>query len=227
MSKNSKNTSVISKYNAGTVAVDFVMLILGLVFLINTIAGKGDQVAAVFVRIIGGILILAGLISIITFLFKKEKELFDWFIMIFGTAIGIFGAVVAIRPEPIINIINWIMGLLIIIYACAVIITAVGILRPAGADYWGFSAIFGLIAVVLGCLIVFMNFATKVLMILIGITLIVGAVGGLANALLASSAKKSAKKVIKAEVIEPSKKETKTEENKEDEPSSGDDTTNS
>lgn len=225
MAKNSKNKSVIEKYSANTVLVDLVMLILGLVFLINTIAGKGDQVASVFVRVIGGILIGAGLLSIITFLIKKEKELFDWFVMIFGTAIGIFGVVVVIRPEPILNIINWIMGMLIIIYAFAVVIVAVGILRPAGADIWGFSVIAGLAAMVLGFLIVFLNLATKTLMILIGITLIVAAVGGLANALLAASARKSAKKVLKASGPEPAKKEEKDEVKPESEPVSGEETT--
>ena len=117
MAKNKKNKNGIDTYNAGSVVMDLVMLILGFVFLINTIAGKGDQVAAIFVRAIGGILIAVGLISIITFFIKKEKELFDWVVMIFGVAIGIFGIVVVIKPEPIINILNWIMGLIIIVYA--------------------------------------------------------------------------------------------------------------
>lgn len=225
MAKNSKKKSSIDKYSASTVLVDIVMLILGFVFLINTIAGKGDQIASIFVRVIGGILIGAGLISVITFLIKKEKELFDWFVMIFGGAIGIFGVVVMIRPEPILNIINWIMGMLIIIYAFAVVVVAIGILRPAGADIWGFSVIAGLAAMVLGFLIVFMNLATKTLMILIGITLIVAAVGGLANALIAASARKSVRKVTKASGPEPAKKEEKAETQPENGPASGEETT--
>ena len=155
MAKNKKNNSGIETYNAGSVVMDIVMLILGFVFLINTIAGKGDQVASIFVRAIGGILIAVGLISLITFFIKKEKELFDWVVVIFGTAIGIFGIVVVIRPEPIINILNWIMGLIIIVYAIVIVFTSIGFLRPAGANYWGFSVIFGLIALALGFFIIF------------------------------------------------------------------------
>ena len=224
MAKNKQNKGGIESYNAGTIVMDIVMLILGLVFLINTIAGKGDQVASIFVRVIGGILIAVGLISLITFFIKKEKELFDWVIVIFGTAIGVFGIVVVIRPEPIINILNWIMGLIIIVYAIVIIFTSIGFLRPAGANYWGFSTIFGLIALALGFFIIFFNLATKAMMIVIGITLILGAVGGIANAILAVQAKKAARKVIKAAGLDPVKdtgsdKEEKTEDN---EPADGD-----
>ena len=205
MAKNKKNKNGIDTYNAGSVVMDLVMLILGFVFLINTIAGKGDQVAAIFVRAIGGILIAVGLISIITFFIKKEKELFDWVVMIFGVAIGIFGIVVVIKPEPIINILNWIMGLIIIVYAIVIVFTAIGILRPAGANYWGFSVIFGLIALGLGFFIIFYNLATKVMMIMIGVTLVLGAIGGIANAILAVQAKKAARKVIKAAGLDPVK----------------------
>ena len=224
MAKN-KNKRGIDAYNAGTVVMDIVILILGFVFLINTIAGKGDQVATIFVRAIGGILIAVGLISLITFFIKKEKELFDWVVMIFGTAIGVFGIVVVIKPEPIINILNWIMGLIIIVYAIVVIFTTLGILRPAGANYWGFSLIFGLVALALGFFIIFFNLATKIMMIVIGVTLILGAVGGIANAILAAQAKKAAIKVIKAAGLDPvDGPEEKTEEMKDDK-SSGDDMT--
>ena len=225
MAKNKKNKRSIDTYSAGTVVVDFVMLILGFVFLINTIAGKGDQVAAIFVRAIGGILIAVGLISLITFFIKKEKELFDWVIVIFGTAIGVFGIVVVIRPEPIINILNWIMGLIIIVYAIVIIFTSIGFLRPAGANYWGFSVIFGLIALGLGFLIIFCNLATKAMMIMIGVTLVLGAIGGIANAILAVQAKKAARKVIKAAGLEPAKETEETEDQKEDKSDPGDEAT--
>ena len=225
MAKNKKNKGGIDTYNAGSVVMDIVMLILGFVFLINTIAGKGDQVASIFVRAIGGILIAVGLISLITFFIKKEKELFDWVIVIFGTAIGVFGIVVVIKPEPIINILNWIMGLIIIVYAIVIVFTAIGFLRPAGANYWGFSVIFGLIALALGFFIIFYNLATKVMMILIGITLVLGAIGGIANAILALQAKKAARKVIKAAGLEPAKETEETEEKKDEKSDPGDDVT--
>ena len=225
MAKNKKNKRSVDSYSAGTVVVDIVMLILGFVFLINTIMGKGDQVASIFVRAIGGILIAAGVIAVITFLIKKEKELFDWVVMIFGSAIGVFGIVVVIRPEPVINVINWIMGLIIIVYAIVVIFTTLGILRPAGANYWGFSLIFGLIALGLGFLIIFANLATKLLMIMIGVILILGAVGAIAHAILAGQAKKAARKVIKAAGLDPVKTSDADEKKDEEKPASGDDAT--
>jgi uncharacterized membrane protein HdeD (DUF308 family) len=107
-----------------------------------------------------------------------------------------------------------------------VIFTAIGFLRPAGANYWGFSAIVGLVALILGFLVIFCNLATKVMMIIIGITLIVGAIGGIANAILAVQARKAARKVIKAAGLDPVKDTGSDEEKTEDtDTSKGDDVT--
>ena len=224
MAKTKKNKHSIETYNTGSVLIDIVMLILGLIFLINTFAGKGDQVASIFVRVIGGVLIAVGLIAAITFLIKTEKELFDWVIMIFGSAIGIFGIVVMARPEPIISILNWIMGMIVLVYAIVIIFTALAILRPAGADNWGFSAIAGFVALVLAFLIIFCK-PTNILLILIGATLIVGSVGGIANALLALQAKKAANKVIKAAGLDPAKETEDEAGEKNDNSDNGDEVT--
>ena len=71
MGKNKKDKAV--NYNAGRIVLDIVMLFLGLIFIIGTIAGKGDDIAAGFVRIIGGSLIVVGIFALINFLRIKEK----------------------------------------------------------------------------------------------------------------------------------------------------------
>jgi hypothetical protein len=63
-------------------------------------------------------------------------------------------------------------------------------------------------------------------MIIIGITLIVGAIGGIANAILAVQARKAARKVIKAAGLDPVKDAGSDEEKTEDtDTSKGDDVT--
>ena len=188
---NSKKKNKISNYNTGTIIVDIVMLFLGLIFFIGTLAGKGDDIAAGFVRIVGGVLIAVGIFELINFLRIKDKTLFDTVVLII--AIAIVGLVFIINPLPVITVFNFIFGIIIAIYAVVIIISAVGTLRTAGAKYWWFSLIFGLIALALGLIIIFFNFATKVLTLVIGITLVVGSVGGMANAILASQAKKEYK----------------------------------
>ena len=113
MAKNKKNKKGIESYSARTVIVDIVMLILGLVFLVNAIAGKGNAIAEIFVRVIAGILIATGVFAIISFLTKQEKALFDWVVVIFGTAVMIFGIVFMVQPGPLISFLNWIMGMII------------------------------------------------------------------------------------------------------------------
>ena len=189
----SKKKNKIENYNVGTIVVDIIMLFLGLIFFIGTIAGKGDAIASGFVRVVGGVLIAIGIFELINFLRIKEKTVFDWVVLIIGTAIAVVGLIFIINPLPIITVFNFIFGIIVAVYAVVIMFAAVGTLRPAGAKYWWFSLLFGLIALGLGIFIIFFNGATKALTIIIGITLIVGSIGGIANAILASQAKKEYK----------------------------------
>ena len=190
---NKKKKDKISNYNAGTVIADIVMLLLGLVFFIGTLMGKGDDIAAGFVRIVGGILILVGIFELINFLRIKEKTVFDVIVLAIGSAIAVIGIVFIVNPLPVITVFNFIFGIIVAVYAIVIIVTSVGTLRPSGAKYWWFSLLFGIIALGMGIFIIFFNGATKALTIIIGITLVLGSVGGMANAILASQAKKEFK----------------------------------
>lgn len=190
---NKKKKDKISNYNAGTVIADIVMLLLGLVFFIGTLMGKGDDIAAGFVRIVGGILILVGVFELINFLRIKEKTVFDVIVLAIGSAIAVIGIVFIVNPLPVITVFNFIFGIIVAVYAIVIIFTSVGTLRPSGAKYWWFSLLFGIIALGMGIFIIFFNGATKALTIIIGITLVLGSVGGMANAILASQAKKEFK----------------------------------
>ncbi|MCR4558437.1 MAG: DUF308 domain-containing protein [Saccharofermentans sp.] len=189
--KNKKEKTV--NYNVGRIVLDIFMLFLGLIFVIGTIAGRGDDIASGFVRVIGGVLILIGIFALINFLRIKDKTLFDWIVLIIGIALAVVGLVFIINPLPVITVFNFIFGIIIAVYSIVIIIAAVGTLRPSGAKYWWFSLLFGVIALALGFLVVFFNGATKTLNIIIGITLVVGSIGGMANAILASQAKKDLK----------------------------------
>lgn len=183
----------ISDYNLASILLDIVMLFLGLIFFIGTLAGKGDEIASGFVRVVGGVLILVGIFELINFLRIKDKTIFDWIVFIIGCAIAITGIVFIINPLPIITIFNFVFGIIIGIYAVIIIVVSVGTLRPAGAKYWWFSLLFGIAALGMGIFVTCFNGATKTLTIIIGITLVVGAIGGIANAILASQAKKEFK----------------------------------
>ena len=214
----------ISDYNLASILLDIVMLFLGLIFFIGTLAGKGDEIASGFVRVVGGVLILVGIFELINFLRIKEKTIFDWIVFIIGSAIAITGIVFIINPLPIITIFNFVFGIIIGIYAIIIIVVSVGTLRPAGAKYWWFSLLFGIAALGMGIFVTCFNGATKTLTIIIGITLVVGAIGGIANAILASQAKKEFK--ANSKILEDAtytvESETTTEDKKEQ--ADGDDT---
>ena len=214
----------ISDYNLASILLDIVMLFLGLIFFIGTLAGKGDEIASGFVRVVGGVLILVGIFELINFLRIKEKTIFDWIVFIIGCAIAISGIVFIINPLLIITIFNFVFGIIIGIYAIIIIVVSVGTLRPAGAKYWWFSLLFGIAALGMGIFVTCFNGATKTLTIIIGITLVVGAIGGIANAILASQAKKEFK--ANSKILEDAtytvESETTTEDKKEQ--ADGDDT---
>ena len=221
-----KKKNKISDYNLASILLDIVMLFLGLIFFIGTLAGKGDEIASGFVRVVGGVLILVGIFELINFLRIKEKTIFDWIVFIIGCGIAITGIVFIINPLPIITIFNFVFGIIIGIYAIIIIVVSVGTLRPAGAKYWWFSLLFGIAALGMGIFVTCFNGATKTLTIIIGITLVVGAIGGIANAILASQAKKEFK--ANSKILEDAtytvESETTTEEKKEED---GDDTVKS
>lgn len=214
----------ISDYNLASILLDIVMLFLGLIFFIGTLAGKGDEIASGFVRVVGGVLILVGIFELINFLRIKDKTVFDWIVFIIGCAIAITGIVFIINPLPIITIFNFVFGIIIGIYAVIIIVVSIGTLRPAGAKYWWFSLLFGIAALGMGIFVTCFNGATKTLTIIIGITLVVGAIGGIANAILASQAKKEFK--ANSKILEDAtytvESETTTEDKKEQ--ADGDDT---
>ena len=212
----------ISEYNAATIVLDIIMLLLGLIFFIGTLAGKGDEIAAGFVRVVGGVLILIGIFELINFLRIKEKTVFDWIVFIIGCAIAITGIVFIINPLPIITIFNFVFGIIIFIYSIVIIVASVGTLRPAGAKYWWFSLLFGIAALGMGVFVTCFNGATKTLTIIIGITLVVGAIGGIANALLASQAKKEFK--ANSKILEDATYTVESETTEEKKDSDSDDT---
>lgn len=189
---NSKKNDKIKDYKASTILVDIVMLILGMVFLIGGIAGKGDDILKTLIRIGGAALIIACIFEVINFLRIKDKTVFDWVVLIVGAAIGITGLILVIRPDVLTNAFSVIFGIITMVYAVIVIVFAVGTVRSSKSKYWWFSLLFGLAALVLGILIL-MGVFVDLLAIFIGITLIVAAVGGLANAIMASQAKKEYK----------------------------------
>ena len=193
MAKSKDKKDKIINYNVGRMVIDIIMLFLGLIFIIGTLFGKGDDIAAGFVRVIGGILILIGVFALINFLRIKDKTLFDTIVLIIGLSLAVMGIVFIVQPLPVITVFNFIFGIIIAVYAIVIIVAAVGTLKPVGAQYWWFSLIFGVIALGLGVFIVFFNGASKILNIIIGVTLVVGSIGGMANALLASQAKKEFK----------------------------------
>lgn len=191
-----KKKNRISEYNPGIVAVDIIMLLLGLTFIIGFATGKASDIRDAFIRVVGGILIAVAIFELINFLRIKEKAMFDWVVMVIGSAIGILGIVLVAVPGLFHLALGYAMAIVIWVYAVSIIFTAVFVLRPANAKYWWFPLIFGFLAFILGVIVIII-IEKDWLILFIGITLVVGAVGGLSNVISGTQAKKEFKKSSK------------------------------
>ncbi len=181
----------LSSYKAGTLIIDIIILFLGLIFFIGFFSGSSKEIVEGFVRVVGGVLTALFVFELINFLRIKDKTVFDWVVLIIAAVIGITGVSLIIWPAILVGILKFIFAAIIVVYAIVVMFTAVMILRPSGSKYWWFSLLFGLAALVLAVVILLVG--EDILVLLIGISLVVGAVGGIANAILASQAKKEMK----------------------------------
>ena len=84
MAKGKTTKDRISGYNVGRIVIDIIMLFLGLIFIIGTLIGKGDEIAAGFVRIIGGTLILVGVFALPFFQGGLANLMISYTIQVFG-----------------------------------------------------------------------------------------------------------------------------------------------
>lgn len=182
----------LKSYKARIAIVDIFMLVLGVGMII-----WGNELTNMLLKIVAVIIGICGIVFLINFFINKEKDAFSWFVMVLGI-VCIAGAVLLFIFAPsIISFTVYLLGTLLVIYGLVDIITAIGITRHAGG-YWWISLIVGLGAVILGGVAIYLNaIGYNTVSALIGITFIIAAIGGIANAIQAYNGKRRILKALK------------------------------
>lgn len=169
--------NALKSYKARIMIVDFVMLLLGIGFIIWQ-----DNMLATLILVTGVLVAVAGVILIINFLLDKDKTAFDWTIMIIGVIILAGGILLAIFANAVVNISVFIFAGLLVIYGIIDIFTSIIITRLTGGIWW-VPLLLGLVATGLGIgIIILKTQGTDAVAIMTGIAFIVAAVGGIINA---------------------------------------------
>jgi len=160
-----------------SIIADVIMLAIGIVLI-----ALNQYIADVFVRIIGGVFLLVGILGIVVFLLMKEKSLMDTAQMVLCVIVGMVGVFFLVKPGTVVTAFNYIFGAVMILYGLVDIVTSLGFARQTGKGWW-VPCIFGLISVALGCIVIFAKIADNVLVIMTGISLVIAAIGGIVNSI--------------------------------------------
>lgn len=152
------------------------LLIAGIVFIVWP-----DAAAIILTRVVAAAILAFGAFEIAIFIIAKRKGFVDVPAIVSGVLTAILGAYLIIKPETMLNLFNIIFGVIILIIGVDHIFQSLFIIRYI-RNLWWISLIVGVAAVVLGIITLLNPFsASRAIMILVGISMVIEAIGGFWN----------------------------------------------
>ena len=151
-------------------------LLLGVCFIVWP-----DEAARLLARATAIMIIAVGAFELVLFFLGKKKGVIDIPAIISGVLLLALGVYLLIKPDTMLNFFNIIFGVIILIIGLDHLFQAIFIIRHVRSLWW-ISLIVGLVAIGLGVLTLLNPFsAIRTAMIIVGITMVVEALGGLWN----------------------------------------------
>jgi len=152
------------------------LLLLGVCFIVWP-----DEAARMLARASAIVILAVGVFEIILFALGKKKGIVDVPAIISGVLLCALGIYLLIKPDTMLNFFNIIFGIVIIIIGLDHIFQSIFIIRHIRKLWW-ITLIVGLVALGLGVLTLLNPFsAIRTAMIVVGITMVIEALGGLWN----------------------------------------------
>jgi len=156
--------------------LNIVLIVLGLTFII-----WGKQALDTMTRIIGIFLLALFVAEIVIFIRSKTRETWEKIGLGVSVVLAVFGGWLAISPGSFHNLINYVFGILILIYGAFGIVNSVGFARASGGLWW-VGLILSISAVAMAILILIQpDFLKEIIMIAIGFAIVFSGVTGLYN----------------------------------------------
>ncbi|MBP5655776.1 MAG: DUF308 domain-containing protein [Clostridiales bacterium] len=177
-----------------SILVDIILILVGAILIV-----LNQFIAGMFVQILGGVFVMMGIIGVIVFFIMKQKTIGDTFMMAGCVASALVGLFFLFKPDVVVSAFNYIFGSIMIVAGLVVMITSLGNSRHVGKGWW-VTALFGMAATVMGCIVLFAEIGDNVICILTGIALILCGVAAIIETIRIS---KAAQKVAKQSFTPP------------------------
>ncbi|MBR1797934.1 MAG: DUF308 domain-containing protein [Clostridiales bacterium] len=153
-----------------------ILLAVGIAFIVWP-----EQAATVLARVVAGILTATGVFELVLFALGKRKGYTDVPAVLTGVVLTVLGVFLIIKPDTMLNFFNILFGIVIIVIGIDHIFQSIFIIRYVRRLWW-ISLLVGIAALAMGVITILNPFsAVKTAMIIIGITMVIEAIGGIWN----------------------------------------------
>jgi len=187
--------AILNQKKFSSIIIALITIVIGVLLLIY-----GKEIALVLLRIAGAVLAVIGAYYIIAFIATKAGRVFGtWMSMGAGVLCFLIGLWMIISPGTVIVYMQFVVAFVIIVHGLLDLQAAFSVRKYEGGK-WGWILLMGLVTIALGVWILLEPMdATKTLMTLIGIFLIIDGLTDLAIILRISQVVRCVRKTVEEE----------------------------
>ena len=170
------NPDRIKSIRNNVIVMSILLLLVGVAFIVWP-----GEAARVLARVVAIAIAAFGAFELILFFIGSRKSFVDVSAAVTGVLLTALGVFLLIKPDTLLNFFNIIFGIAILIVGLDHIFQSIFIIRYVRGLWW-VSLLVGIAALLLGVIIIINPFsAVNSAMILIGITMVIEAIGGFWN----------------------------------------------
>lgn len=145
-----------------SIITSIILAVLGILLIVAT-----EATIISISYIIGGVLILLGFFGLVDYIRKIDTELKTGVDLVYGVVTVILGVLIVMNPKAIASIINYVLGIIIVISSAVKLNYAIQ-LKGNNNSLWKSTIIFSLITTICGLILIFKPFtgaivATKII----------------------------------------------------------------
>ena len=175
-SREERTQKIVNSNAIPEIIFDIVLIALGVVLIVWPV-----DAALMLTRIIGIVILVLAIVEIVVFAMSKSKEAMEYVLLVVSVLLAAVGIWLIVNPDWLVQFFNILFGVILGIYGLFGVFSSVGYGRKSGGLWW-IGLILSIIAIAMAVLIFMNPFATpKMLMIIIGASLVLGGIAGIYN----------------------------------------------
>ena len=175
-SREERTQKIVNSNAIPEIIFDIVLIALGVVLIVWPV-----DAALMLTRIVGIVILVLAIVEIVVFAMSKSKEAMEYVLLVISVLMAAVGIWLIVNPDWLVQFFNILFGVILGVYGLFGVFSSVGYGRKSGGLWW-IGLILSIIAIAMAVLIFMNPFATpKMLMIIIGASLVLGGVAGIYN----------------------------------------------